>query len=551
MKSKKFITLLILLGLALASCQSAAPEPEEPIANVPAERTESPPMVEEEGEAVVVTEVVEVVVTPPPIAIQPLPEEPRPVPTASHRLPVPGTVPTPADNYFQDYGVNPFVDAFEDHLSTFALDVDTASYSVARRYVMEGNLPPADAVRVEEFVNYFDQGYATPDNVAFAIYADGAPSPFRHEDTYILRFGVKGYEVPEWGRKPASLTFVIDVSGSMDRENRLGLVKQSLQLLVDRLRPDDTVAIVVYGSRAYLVLPPTPGDQRETILNAIYSLRPEGSTNAEAGLRLGYEMAMQTFKSGATNRVILCSDGVANVGATGPDEILGRIRGYVEEGVTLTTVGFGMGNFNDVLMEQLADNGDGHYAYVDTLDEARKLFIEDLTATLQVIAKDAKVQVDFNPEVVAYYRLMGYENRDVADQDFRNDAIDAGEIGAGHSATALYEVVLRPDAGGRIATVQLRWEDPETYQVHEINGNFNTWDLAQSFDAASPYYRLAVIVGHYAEILRRSPWMQDISLSQVHGLAFPLAHELPWDQEVSEFLNLISRASQIESITWQ
>ena len=222
------------------------------------------------------------------------------------------------------------------------------------------------------------------------------------------------------------------------------MVKQSLQLLVDRLRPDDTVSIVVYGSDARVVLYPTSGEDRATILNAIYSLRPEGSTNAEAGLRLGYQIAWQAFRENAINRVILCSDGVANVGQTGPDAILSEIRGYVETGITLTSVGFGMGNFNDVLMEQLADNGNGNYAYVDDIDEAQKLFVEDLTSTLQAIALDAKIQVDFNPEVVAYYRLIGYENRDVADQDFRNDAVDAGEIGAGHSATALYAVTLPP-----------------------------------------------------------------------------------------------------------
>lgn len=322
--------------------------------------------------------------------------------------------------------------------------MDTASYSVARRYVMDGNLPPADLVRVEEFVNYFDAGYPSPSDIAFGIYADGAPSPFQRDGSYIVRFGVQGYQVSEEERKPATLTFVIDVSGSMEMENRLGLVKQSLQLLVDRLRPSDTVAIVVYGSNAYVVLNPTSGEDRNRILEAVYSLHTEGATNAEAGLRLGYQLAYQAFRPGAINRVILCSDGVANVGETGPDAILEEIRGYTETGITLTSVGFGMGNFNDVLMEQLADKGDGNYAYVDTLDEARRLFVDNLTSTLQVIAKDAKVQVDFNKEVVSRYRLIGYENRSVADQDFRNDAVDAGEIGAGHHVTALYAVILNP-----------------------------------------------------------------------------------------------------------
>ena len=452
---------------------------------------------------------------------------------------------TPADNYFQDYGVNPYEDALEDHLSTFSLDVDTASYSVARRYVNDGSLPPAEAVRVEEFINYFEQGYPTPPEVAFGIYADGAPSPFEQNGTHLLRIGVQGYEVPEWQRKPAVLTFVIDVSGSMDRENRLGLVKQSLELLVERLTAEDTVSIVVYGSEARVVLDPTAGNDRRTILNAIYSLRPEGSTNAEAGLRLGYQLAMQAYQPGSINRVVLCSDGVANVGNTGPDAILEQIRGYVSEGIYLTSVGFGMGNFNDVLMEQLANDGNGSYAYVDTLDEAEKLFGEDLTSTLQVIARDAKVQVDFNPEVVARYRLIGYENRAVADQDFRNDYVDAGEIGAGHSATAIYAVQFNPGAQGRIATVQLRWEDPDTYEVHEINGNFNTWDLDGSFATTDPRYQLAVLAAYYAEALRESPWAADVSFGQLYSLAAPLMHSLGEDEEVAEFVSLIGRAAQI------
>jgi Ca-activated chloride channel family protein len=326
------------------------------------------------------------------------------------------------------------------------------------------------------------------------------------------------------------------------------LVKQSLQLLVERLRPSDTVGIVVYGTTARVLLNPTSGEDRSAILNAINSLQPEGSTNAEAGLRQGYQMAWQAYRPAAINRVILCSDGVANVGATGPDDILESIQGYAKQGITLTSVGFGMGNFNDVLMEQLADKGNGHYAYVDSLDEARRLFVDDLTSTLQTIAMDAKVQVDFNSEVVARYRLIGYENRDVADQDFRNNAVDAGEIGAGHSVTALYAVQLRPNVEGRIATVQLRWADPETRAVQEINGNFNTWDLATSFQNASPRYQLDVVVAQYAEVLRFSPWAAGVSIHQILDQAVRLSGLLPGDADVAEFVSLVSRAAQIREL---
>jgi Ca-activated chloride channel homolog len=535
MNAKTLTILILLIAMILSACASAAP--------TRVAQYQKP----EEGRTVAVEKEVEK--KDEQQAQKPSAEQARPLATAASAAP--GVAAPPADNFFQDYGVNPYEDAREDHLSTFALDVDTASYTVARRYVMDGNLPPADAVRVEEFVNYFDQGYPTPEDIAFAVYADGAPSPFQSDGTVILRFGIQGYQVPESDRKSASLTFVIDISGSMDMENRLGLVKRSLELLVERLRTDDTVAIVVYGTDARVALYPTTGNDKQAILNAIYSLHTEGATNAEAGLTLGYEMAMKAYRPGANNRLILCSDGVANVGVTSPDTILRKVHGYVEEGITLTTVGFGMGNFNDVLMEQLADNGNGSYAYVDTLQEARKLFVDNLTSTLQVIALDAKVQVDFNTDVVSRYRLIGYENRAIADQDFRNDRVDAGEIGAGHSVTALYAVQLNPQAQGRIATIQLRWQDPDARQVREINGNFNTWDLSSSFETASPRYRLAVVVAQYAELLRQSPWARGASVERLMGYAEQISRQLPGDNDVREFADLVYRAAKLDFLREQ
>ncbi|MGH2520892.1 MAG: YfbK domain-containing protein [Anaerolineales bacterium] len=534
MNAKHLLSISLMFAALLAACGGSAPTQ---VAISP--RATSAPQATQAVQAVATS--VEYA-TQAPVLLYSATATPASVPLGLNPTPVPTL---PPDNFFQTYGVNPFVDTAEDHLSTFALDVDTASYSVARRYVMDGNLPPAEAIRVEEFVNYFKQDYPTPPDIAFGIYADGAPSPFHLDGTQILRFGIQGYDVPDAARKPASLTFVIDISGSMAMENRLELVKQSLQLLVDRLRPTDTVAIVVYGSDARVLLNPISGEDRTTILNALYSLYPEDATNAEAGLRLGYQMAAQAYRPDGINRVILCSDGVANVGATGPDAILESIRGYADAGITLTTVGFGMGNFNDVLMEQLADKGNGNYAYVDTLDEAQKLFVENLTSTLQVIALDAKVQVDFNPDVVGRYRLIGYENRAVADENFRNDAVDAGEIGAGHTATALYAVQLKPGAQGRIATVQLRWEDPQTHLVREINGNFNTWDLALSFENASARYQLDVAVMQYAELLRHSPWAQGDSFGHILGHSSRLTEALPGDPDVSEFNQLVWRAMQI------
>ena len=453
----------------------------------------------------------------------------------------------PYDMFFENYGVNPSIDTEDDRLSTFALDVDTGSYTIMRNYLSEGNLPPSDSVRVEEYVNYFEQGYPSPPpHQAFGIYVDGAPAPFTQSERYqMLRVGIQGYQVPEEERKDASLTFVIDVSGSMDMDNRLGLVKRSLELLVEQLRPYDRVSIVVYGSDARVVLEPTSGSEKGQILEAIYSLHPEGATNAEAGIRLGYQMAMRAYNPEGINRVILCSDGVANVGETGPEAILEEVRHYVEENVTLTTIGFGMDNYNDVLMEQLADNGDGFYAYVDDPREARRLFIDQITGTLQTIAMDAKVQVEFNPAVVMRYRLVGFENRAIADHQFRDNSVDAGEIGAGHSVTALYEIKLYPEAYGNIATVFMRWQDPDTRQVVELSKDFGTGELVGDFEYADPYFRRSVIVAEYAEILKKSYWAEESSLGYVYHEAIRVSELVAWDENMGEFMELIRRASQL------
>jgi Ca-activated chloride channel homolog len=450
----------------------------------------------------------------------------------------------PYDTFFEDYGVNPSIDTEDDNLSTFALDVDTGSYTIMRNYLRDGYEVPPESVRVEEYVNYFDQGYENPPaHQAFNISVDGAPSPFTQTERYqMLRIGIQGYQVSDYERKDANLVFVIDVSGSMDMDNRLGLVKRSLELLVEQLDRNDTVSIVVYGTNARVVLDPTPGSDKSAILRAIHRLEPEGATNAEAGIRLGYKMALRAYNPESINRVILCSDGVANVGNTEAEVILDEIRGHVQEGVTMTAIGFGMDNYNDTLMEQLADNGDGFYAYVDDMREAKRLFIDNLTSTLQTIAMDAKVQVDFNPEVVARYRLVGFENRAIADDDFRDNTVDAGEIGAGHSVTALYEVKLYPEAYGNIATVYLRWEDPDSRQVVELSKDFRVGDLERSFERANPYFQRTVIVAEYAEILKASYWAEGSSLRDVYREALRVSEYFSRDEDMSDLLDMMRRA---------
>jgi Ca-activated chloride channel family protein len=437
--------------------------------------------------------------------------------------------------HFKHYGTNPFVSTEDDKQSTFAVDVDTGSYTVMRNYINRGSLPPEEAVRVEEFINYFKMDYRVPEDETFAIHIDGGNSAFG-EGYQLLRVGVKGKEVEVEDRKDARLMFVIDVSGSMDRENRLELVKKSLRLLVDQLGDRDKVGIVVYGSQGEKILDPTSIDEKDKILEAIDRLRPGGSTNAEEGLQIGYEMASEYFKDGAVNRVILCSDGVANVGKTGADGILKTIKKHAQEGITLSTFGFGMGNYNDVLMEQLADKGDGNYAYVDTFSEARRIFTEELTGTLQTIAKDVKIQVEFDPEKVDRYRLIGYENRDIKDKDFRNDNVDAGEIGSGHSVTALYEIKLKGDHRRNLGEVRLRYKDVESEEVEELRAPIQVGDeLPKDLEFLAS-------VAEFSEILRGSFWAKESSLRNV----LELAEESAEDEQQMEFVRLIKDSIAIK-----
>jgi Ca-activated chloride channel family protein len=569
--SRKFVLIASLLAIALAGCAPAAapaaPYQAPPKYQPPAQTQKSVPMAAAVTEAPAVTAAPYATEAPAaadagaiqdssaaqPLPAQPIPAQPQgngpaPIVVGGNRAPVEPTSvaqpQTPVDTTFKDYGVNPFIDTARDHLSTFALDVDTASYAIGRNYVNQGILPPYETVRAEEYINYFVQDYTPPANNAFAIFADGAPSPFHRDGSYLLRIGVQGYDIPASQRKPAALTFVVDVSGSMNMESRLGTVKRSLQMLVERLRADDTVSIVVFGDTARVVLYPTSGADKNAILNAIYQLQPEGSTNTEAGLQLGYQMATQSYRAGGINRVILCSDGVGNVGTTDPIALINNVKGTAPADVMLTTIGFGVDNYNDVMMEQLANKGNGFYAYIDTLEEARKMFIDRLTNSLEAIAKDAKVQVDFNPEVVATYRLVGYENRAVADQDFRDDRVDAGELNAGHNSTAMYQVTLRPGAHGKIATVFLRWQDPNTMQTQELAGDVNTWNMSDSYEQASARFQMNAAVMQYAEILRRSPYT-NMSLGELTNYAWQVARLLPQDADVQAYAQLVQRAATL------
>jgi Ca-activated chloride channel homolog len=444
-------------------------------------------------------------------------------------------------NTFEAHAANPFTDAREDALSTFAVDVDTASYSLARRYLVQGNLPPAEAVRVEEFVNYFKYRYAPPEKGAFTVHLEGAPSPFG-EGRHFLRVGVQGKVVSRSQRKPAHLVFLVDTSGSMQSADKLPLAKEAMKIAVKNLNENDTVAIVTYAGSTRDVLAPTPATDQQRIYAAIESLQSGGGTAMGTGMEMAYRHAVKKVAASVVSRVIVLTDGDANIGPNlSAESMLENIRNYVAEGVTLSTIGFGMGNYRDDMMEKLADKGNGNCFYVDSFQEAKKVFETQLTGTLEVIAKDVKIQVEFNPAAVRRYRLVGYENRDVADRDFRNDKVDAGEIGAGHNVTALYEVELTGEQEP-LATVRIRAKAPNGTEAAEQSFPFQRSLLRSSVEAASSDFRFALAVASTADILRNSPSARSWSLVTARKLAEGATEG---QSERNEFLKLVTQAQAL------
>jgi Ca-activated chloride channel homolog len=450
-----------------------------------------------------------------------------------------------------DYGTNPMTLAAKDNHSTFSIDVDTASYAIARSSLSGGHLPTANGVRVEEFVNAMDYSYVGPKNGApFAVNMEAAPSPLQ-PGHHVLRVGVQGQKVAASDRKPVRLTFLVDVSGSMSANGRLDLAQQSLKGLVDNLGPEDSVALVTYAGSTAVVLHPTPVSERAVIHAAIDQLRAGGSTAMGAGIDLAYTAASQAYVPGAENRVVILSDGDANVGQTSHEQLLATIQRHASRGITLSTVGFGRGNYQDVMMEQLADKGDGNYSYIDTIAEGKRVFGEKLAGTIHTIARDVKIQVDFDPTAVMAYRLIGYENRDIADKDFRNDKVDAGEIGSGHQVTALYDVVLSDAAAKgdskRLATVRLRAKPagPDA-PAAEWETEFAPRLLKAELADTSASFRLALGSATFAELLRGSPYVEE----QTYAAAWVLVADAkrdgyPNDPRVTELLGLIEAAGRL------
>lgn len=449
----------------------------------------------------------------------------------------PVRVPENTEKY-QDLATNPVILVADQSTSTFSIDVDTGAYANVRRFINAGTLPPSDAVRVEELLNYFSYDYEAPESTdtPFSIHTELASSPW-NENTRLLHIGLKGYNVAEENRPPANLVFLIDVSGSMADANKLGLLKSSIKMMSKDLNESDRVSIVVYAGASGVVLEPTAGNEYRTINRALKKLNAGGSTNGEAGIELAYSMAEQSMSEDSINRIILATDGDFNVGISDIDKLKKLIEKKRKTGIALTTLGFGTGNYNDHLMEQLSNVGNGSYAYIDTLNEARKVLSEELTSTLLTIAKDVKIQVEFNPTQVSEYRLLGYVNRKLANEDFANDKVDAGEIGAGHTVTALYEIALTGEGGewhtasryqtntnsdtlnDEIAEVRLRFKQPDGDRSKLVKRVVKRSSLINELADTSENFRFSAAVAGFGQLLRQSKYLADFDYDDAAELA--------------------------------
>jgi len=453
-----------------------------------------------------------------------------------------------------------FLEVIKNPLSTFAADVDVASYANARRFIMRDQLPYKDVVRTEEFINYFKYDYAEPDDdQPLSINLEYSDCPWNTTNR-LIHIGLQGKRLKKEEQKPSNLVFLIDVSGSMKSPEKLPLLKRAFKMLVDQLKSDDQVAIVVYAGAAGLVLPVTSGSEKENIKNAIDALEAGGSTAGGAGIELAYKVAKKNYIKGGNNRVILATDGDFNVGISSSSELVRFIEKKRDDGIFLTVLGFGMGNYKDYRLQELADRGNGNHAYIDNILEAKKVLVHDLTATLFTIAKDVKIQVEFNPAKIESYRLIGYENRELKDKDFEDDTKDAGEIGSGHTVTALYEVVPAQDSSSdkyelkyqetrikkdadktdEVLTVRIRYKEPEGKKSKVISAVLKGEPIDVS--KSSNNFRFSAAVAEFAMLLRDSEYKGDASLASVDHLAKSALGEDAFGYR-KEFLNLVERVS--------
>ncbi len=472
-----------------------------------------------------------------------------------------GTAAAAGDDKYGRPADNQWAQVVAEPLSTFSIDVDTASYSNVRRFLEDGYLPPPDAVRTEELINYFDYDYDQPtDDRPFAVQAEVGPCPWNTTHK-LVHIGMQGKVVPSSQMGPRNLVFLVDVSGSMGSPDKLPLLRAGLRMLVKDMDASDRISMVAYAGASGLVLPPTSGADKKTILRAIDNLESGGSTNGGAGIALAYAQARKHFIADGVNRIILASDGDFNVGVTSHDELIKLVEHQRSNGVFLSVLGFGRGNLNDHTMEQLADKGNGNYAYIDSEREARKVLVDEAAGTLVTIAKDVKLQVEWNPNAVAAYRLIGYENRRLAAQDFKDDRKDAGELGAGHSVTGLYEVILAgtPAPGGKVDalkyqqptlgssselfTVKMRYKQPQGQQSVEFA---LAVDKQAGKRETSDSFRLATAVAAFGERLRNPTTKDSLSFTEIHKLASGVTLADPKGY-IKEFLELVRIAAKLTS----
>jgi Ca-activated chloride channel family protein len=481
-----------------------------------------------------------------------IPDPPTPVPAPAPPVPAPAA-PTKASSTPVKPRVpavfNPFVAAAEQPLSTFAIDVDTASYTRTRQAILAGQLPEPEAVRTEEVVNAFDYGDRAPDHATFRIFVEGSLSPFGY-GTSLVRLGIKGRRLGREESRPAVLTFVVDASGSMAQPDRFGLARLALDELIGRLGKDDRIQLIAFNDTARVLTEPIASTGRKEILAAFDRIQCTGSTHLESGLRLAYDRAAAAFRPGAENRVILISDGVANLGTGAAADILTHIDAARRQGITLAVFGVGRGTYNDEMLEQLANRGDGTYRFLDSADEVRRAFVDDLAATLYNIASDVKIQVEWFPAAVSRYRQLGYENRALTAEQFRDDTVDAGEVGSGQSVTALYEIeraALAPRAAAEapLGMVRVRYRPATGGPVAEISRPILAADLAAAFPSARPQFRIAACAAAFAERLRGSPYANGFSFADVANALRPAVMEFTLDARLADLLRLIEAADRL------
>jgi Ca-activated chloride channel homolog len=470
---------------------------------------------------------------------------------------------------FNRYRDNPTQAVRFSPVSTFSIDVDTGAYSQIRRMLNAGQLPPQDVVRAEELINYFSYDYEGPydRNTPFSVIKEIAPSPW-NDRNHLLHIGIQGYDVDKDHLPASNLVFLIDVSGSMQSADKLGLLKTSLKLLTQQLTASDRVSIVTYAGASGVALDTTPGHNKYKIISAIDRLNAGGGTNGSAGIEQAYRLAEEAFIEGGINRVILATDGDFNIGIVNHDDLKRLIERKRKNGIALSTLGFGTGNYNDHLMEQLADVGNGNYSYIDTLSEAQKVLIDEISSTMLTIAKDVKIQIEFNPDIVSEYRLIGYENRILAREDFNNDDVDAGDIGAGHSVTALYEITLnentrynvdslryqnderihrnnsRYESNDEIAFLKLRYKYPDASRSELKQWPIYKRDITNNIQHTSDSFRFSAAVAAFAQQLRGNRNIGHFDYADIKRLAEDARGNDPFGYR-GEFISLINLAKSL------